>query len=66
MENIFLMIEEKKETQEGVIRGQTTDQNKGLEGAKNNAKKDGSFVTTETGFASKSKAFDEIDKDELK
>ena len=66
MENIFLLIEENKETKEGFIRGQTTDQNKGLEWAKNNAKKDGSFVTTETGFASKSKAFDVVWKEDLK
>ena len=66
MKDIFLLIEENKETQEGFIRGQTTDEKKGLEWAKDNAKKEGSFVTTETGFASKSKAFDVIEKDELK
>ena len=66
MKDIFLLIEENKETQEGFIRGQTTDEKKGLEWAKNNAKKDGSFVTTETGFASKSKAFDVVWKEDLK
>ncbi len=66
MENIFLLIEENKETQEGFIRGQTTDEQKGLDWAKNNVKKDGSFVTTETGFASKKTAFDVIEKSELR
>ena len=66
MKNIFLLIEENKETGEGFIRGQTTDQNKGLDWAKHNAKKDGSFVTTETGFASKNRAFDVIEKEDLK
>jgi hypothetical protein len=66
MKDIFLLIEENKETQEGFIRGQTTDENKGLEWAKDNAKKDGSFVTTKTGFASKSKAFDVVWKEDLK
>ena len=66
MKDIFLLIEENKETKEGFIRGQTTDQNKGLDWAKHNAKKDGSFVTTETGFASKNRAFDVIEKEDLK
>ena len=66
MKDIFLLIEENKETGEGFIRGQTTDQNKGLDWAKHNAKKDGSFVTTETGFASKNRAFDVIEKEDLK
>ena len=61
-----MLIEENKETGEGFIWGQTTDQNKGLEWAKDNAKKDGSFVTTETGFASKNRAFDVIEKEDLK
>jgi hypothetical protein len=65
MENIFLLIEENKETGEGFVRGQTTDEQKGFDWAKDNAKKDGSFVTTETGFASKETAFDVIEKSEL-
>lgn len=66
MGKIYLLIEDDKQTDEGFIRGQTTDEQKGLEWAKSNARESGSFASTKTGFASKEKAFDVIDKDHLK
>lgn len=65
MKNIYLLIEEDKETGEGFVRGQTVDENKGLDWAKQNARKEKSFTSTETGFATKTKAFDVIDKNDL-
>ena len=38
MKDIFLLIEENKETQEGFIRGQTTDEQKGLDWRKTTSK----------------------------
>ena len=65
MKNIYLLIEEDKETGEGFVRGQTADENKGLDWAKQNARKEKSFTSTETGVATKTKAFDVIDKNDL-
>ena len=59
MKNIYLLIEEDKETGEGFVRGQTADENKGLDWAKQNARKEKSFTSTKT------KAFDVIDKSDL-
>jgi len=66
MKSIYLLIEDDKQADQGFIRGQTTDQQKGLKWAKGNARKSGSFASTKTGFQSKEKAFDVIDKNDLK
>ena len=66
MKPIILLVEESKETGECFVRGQTTDPQKANEWAKSNARQSGSFCSTETGFATKHKAFDTILKDDLK
>jgi len=66
MKDVFALIEENKLTGEGFVRGQTTDGQKGLDWAKENAQKSAAFVKTGTGFATKGSAFDVINKSELK